>query len=355
MSISIKDTFFFEDCMNRIDLMCKHAFNEKTSNMTLEEREKAEIRLFEELSIINANEFYYEFFIYKTIMEFSITEKHFIVISGQAEYSYVSYLLGITSVDPLERGYPIEMLLGYHHDRSPWMFVFSPVGFKKELTEYFVEIFGEDNITNKENYIIIGNKEDIEKHVSSNSIWIPVFTRQLITKVQEIILSDAPFKKVRNLVLAPTYPSGVYEAGIVNLDILKQFADEENPIDAEEDYCSVLDGTYESLLKALAIINGAGLLKANLRDGNGNLICTRDDFYRYGIKLLGSEKKAFDFMTRIRKGQAKNECFWMSFIDIGVPENIMEKLKNIRYVVSEGSLIPIAQIILYLSSRNENA
>lgn len=352
--MSIKDAMFFEDCAEKICYMSKASFSEKARLMPPEERAYAEKRLYDELDIITGNGFSYEFYIFKTVIDHSIKEKRFTVIGGQAAYSYVAYLLGITSVDPVRRDYPLEMAFDYYHDRLPCMFVYTSPDYRKELSVFLETLFGAGMVTCRDNYIILGARSDIEDHMTDNTIWIPVFTWRLFSEVQEIIdSSDGTFEKIREMILRPSFPAGEYIDGTLDLEILKYYAAEESP-DEGEDYSFVLDGTYEGLLRALAVIHGAGLIRAGLRDDNGKPVCTRDDFYRYGLELLGSEKKAFDFMTRNRKGQARNEYFRERLADMGVPDDVISQLKNVRYVVSEGSLIPIAQIILFLSSGRRN-
>ena len=65
--------------------------------------------------------------------------------------------------------------------------------------------------------------------------------------------------------------------------------------------------------------------------------------------MLDSDKNAFKFMSKVRKGQARYDEYRDGFVNMGVPDDIVDKLKSIKYVVNEGSLIPAAQIILYLA------
>ena len=264
----------------------------------------------------------------------------------------MAFLLGITTVDPLERKYPLELAFGYYHDRVPGFFLRVPEVFEDELTAYLDDVFGADKVTRKENTIILGDKTEDTVYMSQNALFMYIFSTKIMNDVQEALSrSEASFKEQSEAVFAPVYPSGALDSAIDTQKLPGLIADA-NPDDIDEmGYKSLLDGTYEGLLRALAVTNGTGVLEADLRDDDGHLICTRDDFYRFGRSLLDSDKNAFKFMSQVRKGQARYDEYRDCFVNMGVPDDIIDKLKSIKYVVNEGSLIPAAQIILYLASR----
>ena len=70
-----------------------------------------------------------------------------------------------------------------------------------------------------------------------------------------------------------------------------------------------------------------------------------------GLSLFGKEKEAYDFMTKIRKGRGKDPRYQETLDRKGVPYEYRDKLKLVQYVVSEGSLIAEAQLILFLVSQ----
>ena len=348
--MDIRETIFFEDCMNKIATMSHASLEEKSLKMSAEKNDLAKKRLTDELEIIGNNGYAYEYYINKTIIDYALSANTLFYVGGQAPYSYVAYLLGITTVDPLEREYPIEMVFGFQHDRTPGFFLYVSEDFKEELAAYLAGVFGADKVTRKDNTIILGDKSEDMEHMSQNTLWISVFSTKLINAAQEALSrSGEPFKGQVEAIFTPVYPSGTLDSKVDAQKLPGLIADA-NLEDLDGiNYESLLDETYEGLLRALAVTNGTGVLEADLRDDDGHLICTRDDFYRLGRSMLDSDKNAFKFMSKVRKGQASYDEYRDGFVNMGVPDDIIDKLKSIKYVVNEGSLIPAAQIILYLA------
>lgn len=180
MNTCIKDTPFFKDCRNKIELMCKKALKEKYQkyegrDLTLDDFiGDCHGRLLDELEGIDEGGFCYEIWIYKTIWDFAVSKKCAIDICGDLETSYVAYLLGMIEEDPFQwlmpRRYPFRFLIDGH----PYVYIVAPELFKKELTEFFKGIFGKDKVTTIEDYIILGNIDDIEGHETLNTIWIHI-------------------------------------------------------------------------------------------------------------------------------------------------------------------------------------
>lgn len=350
--MDIRGLSLFKDCEFKIESMSKASFVEKSHLMSEEKRTIAEKRLANELEIILKNGFSCEYILNKAVVDYAQSVNRVVCIGGQAPYSYVAFLLGITTVDPLERKYPLELAFGYYHDRVPGFFLRVPEVFEDELTAYLDDVFGADKVTRKENTIILGDKTEDTVYLSQNALFMYIFSTKIMNDVQEALSrSEASFKEQSEAIFAPIYPSGALDSS-VELQKISGLIGASNSEDlAGTDYDSLLDGTYEGLLRALAVTGGTGVLEADLRDDDGHLICTRDDFYRFGRSLLDSDKNAFKFMSQVRKGQARYDEYRDCFVNMGVPDDIIDKLKSIKYVVNEGSLIPAAQIILYLASR----
>ncbi len=53
-------------------------------------------------------------------------------------------------------------------------------------------------------------------------------------------------------------------------------------------------------------------------------------------------------MTKIRKGRGNDMRLQLLLEKKGVSSDVIEKIKGIKYIVSEGSIIPEAQLILFL-------
>ena len=348
--MDIRELSFFKDCEFKIESMSKASFEEKSRLMSEEKRVIAEKRLANELEIILKNGFACEYILNKAVVDYARSVNRVVCIGGQAPYSYVAFLLGITTVDPLERKYPLELAFGYYHDRVPGFFLRVPEVFEDELTAYLDDVFGADKVTRKENTIILGDKTEDTVYLSQNALFMYIFSTKIMNDVQEALYgSGKPFKGQVEAIFTPVYPSGALDSKEDAQKLPGLIADA-NLEDLDGiNYESLLDETYEGLLRALAVTNGTGVLEADLRDDDGHLICTRDDFYRLGRSMLDSDKNAFKFMSKVRKGQARYDEYRDGFVNMGVPDDIVDKLKSIKYVVNEGSLIPAAQIILYLA------
>ncbi len=350
--MDIRGLSLFKDCEFKIESMSKASFEEKSHLMSEEKRVIAEKRLANELEIILKNAFSCEYILNKAVVDYARSINMVVCVGGQAPYSYVAFLLGITTVDPLERKYPLELAFGYYHDRVPGFFLRVPEVFEDELTAYLDDVFGADKVTCKDNTLILGDKTEDTVYMSQNALFMYIFSTKIMNDVQEALSrSEASFKEQSEAIFAPVYPSGALDSSVEIHKIPGLIGASNSEGLAELNYDSLLDGTYDGLLRALAVTGGTGVIEADIRDGNGRLICTRDDFYRLGLSLLDSDKDAFRFMSRIRKGQARYDECQRAFKDWGVPDDIIDKLKSIKYVVNEGSLLPTAQIILYLASR----
>ena len=181
MSICIKDALFFKDCEKKIELICRKALKEKYQkyegrDLTLDDFiGDCNGRLLDELERINEGGFYYEIYIYKTIWDFAVAKKCPIDICGDIETSYVAYLLGMIEEDPFQWLMPKRMPFRFLPEGRPYMYIVAPDDFKKNLVEHFKGIFGRDKVTVIEDYIILGNRDDIEDNKTLDTIWIHIF------------------------------------------------------------------------------------------------------------------------------------------------------------------------------------
>lgn len=351
--MSIRDASFFKKCEDKVISLAESAFKKNTLEMRDDGIAKALIRMKRELEIIINNGFSYEFYLLKVIVEHALFKNKLIVISGQISYSYIAYLLGISTIDPLERNYEVEMLLGFQHDRNPSMLIYAASDYKDSLIEFLKGIFGKDMISADDLSIILGKQTDNYDYMSIG------FIESGLVKLSEGIIPagisnpQSTFAEVKSRIFCSHYPSGkIPRENIVS--VIKMLLwlinnEEQDPSDKLECF-AIFDGTYEGLLQGLAAIHGTGIVGTELRDSDNNRILTRDDFYRLGVSLFGNEKDAYYFMTQIRKGRGSDSRYQDILENYGVPYDIRNKLKSVHYTVSEGSLISEAQLILYTGS-----
>lgn len=111
--MNIREYDFFTNSANKVMDMAMSAFAKKSVLMNEKEITIACNRIEEELDIIIGNGFYYEYYLLKKIVDYSIDLKRLIIVSGQISYSYIAYLLGISTIDPLKKDYKAEMLFDY--------------------------------------------------------------------------------------------------------------------------------------------------------------------------------------------------------------------------------------------------
>lgn len=348
--MSIRDAAFFKECEDKVAAMTESAFKMKAREMSAEKKAKASLRMKRELEIIINNGYSQEFYLLKAIVEHAIIKNKLMTIGGQISYSYVAYLLGISTLDPIERNYEVEMLLDYQHDRNPYMVVNAASDYKESLVAFLKGVFGKEMVSLDDLSIILGNRTC---NIDCMSIG---FIESYLVKLAEDIMqvskskSQGSFEDVRNRILCTRYPSGKisYENIVSVIKMLVWIINnEERPHSDKIECFALFDGTYDGLLRGLAAIRGSGIAEAELLDSNNNRILTRDGFYKIGLSLFGNEKDAYDFMNQIRMGHGR-DCRYLDVLKTkGVSYDVLNKLKHVRYVVSEGSLIAEAQLVLY--------
>lgn len=226
-----------------------------------------------------------------------------------------------------------------------------PDGYLFTLLAQFKEIFGERMISFDDISITIGQRNDRNDHLSIGYLCTPLLTLvdKIVTKME--VLAPKSFNRTRERIFRSYYPTGSFTeetADKITTNLSWNYVHEDNPYPVDNEGLKLFDGTYEGLLRALAAIRGKGVALSDLHDSKHKKVLTRDDFYEFGLELLGDEIQAYDFMTKIRKGRG-NDMRFQVFLEMkGVSSDIREKIKSIQYVVSEGSIIPEAQLILFL-------
>lgn len=346
---------FFDDCAKKVIILSFSSFDQKSIGMSEKKKAKALLRMKKELEIITNNGYASEYYLFKNIIDLSYTQKRLVSIGGQIAYSYVAYLLGISTIDPLERDYNIEMFLGYHHDRRPCFFLRAANDYKKSLVDYLYHIFGlyapvlidVDGMN-----ISIGKELDQYDYMSIGFMANPLLETAEKTIRFRRNESYIEFEKAAKTIFLPSYLSGriLPKKDQIIVDILKWLISNE-PQNHNMSYLDFYDGTYEGLLHALAAIHGEGIAEANLHNMNNRIMLTKDDIYSYVRPYCCSEEEAYKLMHRICMGRGSDPNYQGVIAKIGIPPDDQIKLKRIHYVVSEGSLITEAQLVLFIASQ----
>ena len=134
--MNIREHKFFDGCSVKVARQAKEAFEAMSKDMDKPTKEKSLKRLNAELDVIMGNGYFYEYYLFTYIVQYTLMLRRLISVQGLSAYSYVAYLLGITTVNPVERDYPMEILFGYHHDRTPWFDIYTSPSFKPEILEF---------------------------------------------------------------------------------------------------------------------------------------------------------------------------------------------------------------------------
>ena len=133
----------FDDADERIAEICRDHLKAWFADGRGEEREE---RLKKELKAIERSHSASALLTFHFIAEKAKEDGHITSTRGMAGNSFVAYLLGITNLNPLEHGLPMEMLFGAEGDRVPDIDMEFATDYLGSIHDYFVTLFGKDNI-----------------------------------------------------------------------------------------------------------------------------------------------------------------------------------------------------------------
>lgn len=354
--MNIRDHEVFKDCSKKIVDLCEDSFASLSESMEPDEIVKARERLDIELDIIVNCGYSPEYLISLLILKFALKENCPILIRGRCCYSYVAYLMNLVKQNPLN--FPLELCFAYHHDRTP-EFQFDIIkGFEEKLISFVKSLFEDEYITIRESSIVLGNKNNPNEE-GWEKIYIYYCESTLLNHCIPMTGWNELYES-RRTIFDMDYPTGeILPIGTNNEKIRRVIVRE-----FYESFCTepdidmkcvdILDGTYEGVLHALSIMKGHSVVDSEACDHNGNKIYTVDDVYRYGRHIFSDNKKAYDFAEQIRKGRGKDPKLQKLLeVEGGVPRFNREALKIISRLVFEGSMIPLADMVMFLSMRYE--
>ena len=134
--MNIREHKFFEGCSVKVAKQAKEAFEAMSVNMDKATKDKSLKRLNAELDVIMGNGYFFEYYLYTYIIRYALMCRRLVSVQGLAAYSYVAYLLGISTVNPVERDYPMEIMFGYHYDRLPLFIIHTSLIFNLNIIFY---------------------------------------------------------------------------------------------------------------------------------------------------------------------------------------------------------------------------
>lgn len=330
MGINIKEHDVFKGCSDEVFEWCVDKFIEECCYLDKEAREKAEERFSLETDIVNNSGFFREFYITALLMKYAKSRRRMAVVQGMAAYSYVAYLLGITDINPIMAGYPMEMAFSYRKDRCPVMPLHIPLGFDEDILDYLKTMFGKGLVRKEGHCVILGDLTEQNEGCCTHTMEVPFFVDHMVSKADAM----AALKGSRNYTeIFLSERKKVFQ----NMDMFNAGA---------------LDKDYESFVHAIAAARGQGVRPADKTGHKSEIFYTRDDVYRYGMKLFsGRSDLACELMDMVRKGRGRSRRIQDLLKEYGADEKTRKWLEGIQYLVSEGACIPVVQMMEYITGR----
>ncbi|MBU3925791.1 DNA polymerase III subunit alpha [Patescibacteria group bacterium] len=121
-------------------------FEEKYKNEDKDLKEEAQQRLTYELEVINTKGYAPYFLIVADIINWSKTQEIITNTRGSAAGSFVSYLIGITNIDPIKFKLPFERFLNPYRPSLPDIDMDFADDRREEILNYVKEKYGQDKV-----------------------------------------------------------------------------------------------------------------------------------------------------------------------------------------------------------------
>ena len=304
-----------------------------------------------------------DFWFIRDVMGFFEDKKRLVFAGGNAAYSVLSYVLGLTDNIDFRRGYRPEMLYGIKKDRRPYIPLIVPWDFEEDLlVKYLKTTYGEKNVEYDGCAYTISLHIEEKRYPFSLSLikdCTLYFAERLLKKeCDEKTISNS----CRDIICRETEMdytmTNTVQSSLNSVD-LKEVISDFVMLFHNVDECiinnfngfltSTLDGTTEGLMHAVAVIKGTNIWDGTDESAASNGIYTRDDVYDYCLKFLDDKEKAFSIMEKVRKGRKLNEKELIILTKAGASDAFIKACNKLRYIVSEGSIMPYVQILLYLT------
>ena len=311
-----------------------------------------------------------DFWFIRDVMGFIEDKKRLVFAGGNAAYSVLSYVLGITDSIDFRRGYRPEMIYGIKKDRRPYIPLIVPWDIEEDLlVKYLKTTYGEENVEYD------GYAYTISLHIEEKCCQLPLslikdrtlsFAERLLKKecdestipnsCRDIICQEAEMAYTMTNTVQSCLNSVELKEVIADFAMLSHNVDENIINNFNRFLISTLDGTTEGLMHAVALMKGMNVWDGTDESAASNGIYTRDDVYDYCLEFLDDKEKAFSIMENVRKGKKLNEKEISLLIEAGASDDFIKACFKPGYIVYEGSTLPYVKILLYLTAsriRNE--
>lgn len=327
---------------------------------------KAFERFAEELEVVLANGFVYEYCLAGWILDYAFERKRLAFTTHNTAYSFLAYLYGISDVDPIEKGYPLEMLLDLRLNRKPAFWIVTSDDFAKETMEFLKDRFGEENVeTDGSNSVTVTyplSAVGSDKYKIDTAIFGNPF---IDSAEKKLCLHDNEGCNYR-FALDKRYFPGVFPECsdlsptvrelLVDIISCPHYTEDNIRNNLNQFLDTVYDGTIEGIIRTISITKGSGIWKSMcehpVQDAVG--LYTRDNVYKFGLSLTGDKERAFHMMEQVRKGRGIPENERKKYRDNPAVRAVFDYCDGIQYMVSEGACVPYARLICSLANKIDN-
>lgn len=353
---------YFKDCENYILQECKNRLCKINASDIDTSRFETEMKA------ISDNGYAPYFYLLKDIMDFAITERVLVISDGVTSYSFVSFLLGLTDINPIRKDYDMRFCYGYRLDKTPAIGLIAPAGFEVEVKKHLSEFFDKEEIHFINNGVYIGIADDsTDSHYEKykECIGISYIEMDIDQPRRYKNLSPKEFKILRESIFndetAFSFDTESQKEYIY--DKLRGLFDFENSDDDLINNLKKIIANSEFidqnvLIKTVALLRGTGVFSSNCGSNELDLnkpgYYTRDDIYKKTMEYCNDTGTSYTVMDRIRKGMGRLDQVQELLKNTGFSPAEINSIIKIKFLLPEGACIPLAKLICHLVESDDN-
>ena len=319
-------------------------------------------RFAEELETVLTCEFAAQFCLAGMIMDFAAEKERLAVSCLGSAYSLLSYLYGINpETDPVGKDYPPELYYGIKMNRTPAFEIMTAPDFTGEIIEWLKEGFGPEQVSVKESREVTVRFRPDEDDPWEAEAYIYLYGSRPVMAAEKCMnrmnLDTADFQQKRRELFAASDSFDRLPAAAVR-KALSEYMDHREYVDSdildqrEAFMDTVLDGTFDALVHAVALIWGSGTWKSirSVSEKAVQNLYTRDDVYRY-CKTMLEKETAFSIMEKARAGRKLPEDTAEKVQALPGGDDFMTFCDGVRYLPREADCETGAKLICFLASQ----
>jgi DNA polymerase III subunit alpha len=269
-------------------------------------------RLEEELEVINANDFAQYFLTMKAISDIAVSKQLVGPARGSAAGSLVSYVLGITQVDPIEHNLLFERFMTRNQKESGFPDIDYDVSDPMELKDHLMAEWGEDKVVPISNWNTLQLKSLIKDISKMNNIPFQEVNVVTMRMMQEATPAAKAAKGMSAGLYIPDFEE-VKKYSSSLQDFFKKYPDIESHVDAlygQVRSCSRHAGGIvvgDDLDKYMPLINSGGVRQTPWSEGQNVRHLEPMGFIKFDILGLASLRMMEGAIKHILKRHHNNE------------------------------------------------